>query len=79
MHSDTFKTVNSGQKDNKAFMLLSALGILFVVDAHLGQSISFLTQIFPYDSFFMPMFAFVSGYFFQEKNVSSRTVFIRYA
>ena len=53
---------NAGSKENKAFMILSALGILFVVDEHLGRPIAFLSQIFPYDSFFMPMFVFISGY-----------------
>ena len=47
-----------GRKSNKAFMILSALGIIFVVDVHLGQPLAILTNIFPYDSFFMPMFAF---------------------
>lgn len=54
-----------GHKSNKAFMLLSAFGILFVIDAHVWDGISFLSQIFPYDSFFMPMFIFISGYFFK--------------
>lgn len=55
-----------GRKSNKSFMILSAFGILFVIDVHLGQPLSIFTQIFPYDSFFMPMFAFISGYFFKE-------------
>lgn len=58
---------STGKKENKAFMILSALGILFVVDVHVSNCLSPLTQIFPYDSFFMPMFAFISGYFFKEK------------
>lgn len=60
-----------GQKENKAFMILSALGIIFVVDVHLGMPLSLLCNIFPYDSFFMPMFAFVSGYFFKESSCNS--------
>lgn len=52
-------------------MILSAIGILFVVDSHLGSNMSFFTQIFPYDSFFMPMFVFISGYFFSEKHLQS--------
>ena len=44
-----------GGKSNKTFMLLSAFGILFVIDAHVWTGISFLSQIFPYDSFFMPV------------------------
>jgi len=63
--------IATGKKSNKAFMILSALGILFVVDVHLGQPLSVLTNIFPYDSYFMPMFAFISGYFFKESNCRS--------
>ena len=36
-----------GRKSNKAFMILSALGILFVVDVHLGNTLSVLTGISP--------------------------------
>lgn len=50
-------------KSNKAFMLLSAFGIIFVLDSHCGAVLGF-ARLFPYDSFFMPMFVFISGYFF---------------
>lgn len=65
-------------KDNKAFMILSALGIIFVVDNHTGKSIGLLTQIFPYDSFFMPMFVFISGYFFSKTHITSWVAFLDY-
>lgn len=60
-------------KSNKAFMILSALGILFVVDAHSGVGIGFFSSVFPYDSFFMPMFMFISGYFWKEQTAASWT------
>lgn len=52
-------------KSNKAFMLLSAFGIIFVLDSHCGAVLGF-ARLFPYDSFFMPMFVFISGYFFKR-------------
>ncbi len=54
-------------KSNKTFMILSALGILFVVDAHSLSSLMLMTVYFDYNSFFMPMFMFISGYFFSKK------------
>lgn len=70
-HNPPATTESIGKKSNKAFMILSALGILFVVDVHLGQPLSVFTCVFPYDSFFMPMFAFISGYFFKESTCQS--------
>lgn len=55
------------KKTNKQMMILSFMGIVFVVDNHCGQPLSFLTSIFPYNSFFMPMFVFISGYFFNPE------------
>ena len=34
-----------------------------VVDAHSGNAIHLFTDFFPYNSFFMPLFVFISGYF----------------
>lgn len=79
--TNDIKTPNNsvGKKDNKAFMILSALGILFVVDEHLGRPISFLYDIFPYDSFYMPLFMFISGYFFNTKHCSKFKNFILFS
>jgi len=52
-------------KSNKQFMILSALGIFFVVDAHALIPIGFFTDLFEYNTFCMPMFVFISGYFFK--------------
>mgnify|MGYP002571733975 FL=1 len=54
------------KKTNKDFMVLSAICIIFVVDAHSGSGLNILTKIFPYDSFFMPAFIFISGYFYKD-------------
>ena len=52
-------------------MILSALGILFVVDAHAWSPLGLFTNFFPYNSFFMPMFCFISGYFFKPEKLSN--------
>ena len=65
-------------KSNKPFMILSALGILFVVDCHSGNGIRFFASVFPYDSFFMPMFMFISGYFFKEKHIATVVDLLQY-
>lgn len=44
-------------------MLLSALGILMVVDHHTWITFNLFGNFIPYNSFFMPMFVFISGYF----------------
>ena len=57
------------KKSNKQFMILSALGILLVVDAHALSPLYLMAQYFPYNSFFMPMFVFISGYFFKPESI----------
>ena len=55
------------EKSNKQFMILSAIGIIQVVICHLAPDIELSGCIFPYTSFFMPMFVFISGYFYSVK------------
>ncbi|MCR5420407.1 MAG: acyltransferase [Lachnospiraceae bacterium] len=50
-------------KSNKKFMILSAIGIFMVVDSHTFTCFNILGNFMPYNSFFMPMFVFISGYF----------------
>ena len=50
-------------KTNKKFMLLSAIGIFMVVDSHTWTALNIFGDFIPYNSFFMPMFVFISGYF----------------
>ena len=60
---------NKGYKTNKKFMILSVLGIIFVVMGHCGGVNAFLNNIFPYYSFHMAFFVFISGYFFKDKKI----------
>ncbi|WP_028518804.1 acyltransferase family protein [Ruminococcus flavefaciens] len=55
-------------KENKKFMVLSAIGILMVVDSHTWGTFDIFANFFPFNSFFMPMFVFTSGYFNRVNN-----------
>ncbi|MBR4413454.1 MAG: acyltransferase family protein, partial [Lachnospiraceae bacterium] len=62
-------------KSNKKFMVLSAIGIFMVVDHHTFTAMNLFGDFIPYNSFFMPMFVFVSGYF---NKVDSDTKLLTY-
>ena len=51
---------------NMQFCILSALGMFFVVDGHLNNSYLDIGGLVPYYSFHMPLFAFISGYFYKR-------------
>ena len=48
------------------FGILSGLAIIMVVAGHLGYNILTLGDLFPYYSFHVPLFMFMSGYFYKE-------------
>lgn len=54
---------------NFTFDLLYALAIIMVVDDHTKSQLGILKGIFPYDSFFMPLFVFASGYFYKKQEI----------
>ena len=60
---------NSNKKTNNTFLLLSVFGILFVVLGHCKSISVFLNNVFPYYSFHMALFAFISGYFFKDRSL----------
>ena len=62
-------------KSNKKFMVLSAIGIFMVVDHHTFTALNLFGDYIPYNSFFMPMFVFISGYF---NKVDTSTRFLPY-
>lgn len=55
-----------GKPVNMQFAVLSALGMFFVVDGHLNNSYLDIGGLFPYYAFHMPLFAFISGYFYRQ-------------
>ena len=54
------------KKTNKKMMILSFFGIIFVVIGHLTGSLT-ISKLFPYYSFHMVLFIFISGYFYKEE------------
>ena len=60
------ETISSGTY-HAAFGILSALAIIMVVAGHLGYGILTVGELFPYYSFHVPLFMFISGYFYTEE------------
>lgn len=61
--------INNKEKTNKKFMMLSIFGIIFVVMGHCGGINAFFNNVFPYYSFHMALFVFISGYFFKDRKI----------
>lgn len=66
------------EKSNKKMMILSFLGIIFVVLGHMGDTNNILDIIFPFYSFHMALFIFISGYFYKESYENNLKEYIFY-
>lgn len=55
------------QTKNQTFVYLYALAIIMVIDDHCGTCIGINSKLFPYNSSYMPLFVFCSGYFFKQR------------
>lgn len=67
------------KKKNIKMLYLSAFGIIFVVLGHItGRLPGMLTldQVFNYSSFRMPLFLFISGYFYKDENDAKALPFV---
>lgn len=69
-------SITSNKKFNYQMCILSAIGMLAVMLGHMGdssQGLMTLNDWFPYYAYHMPLFIFISGYFYnqnQEKHFS---------
>lgn len=79
--SDVFKLNTNrlhGIKDeNITVRILGALGIIFVVAGHLDLQIFNVFGLFPYYSFHVYIFLFISGYFLKEKDENDITGYVK--
>ena len=62
--------------ENITMRILGALGIIFVVAGHLDLQIFNVFGLFPYYSFHVYIFLFISGYFLKEKDENDITGYI---
>lgn len=60
--------MKTSEKENRQFRIMSAFGIIFVVAGHLGYNVFDVGGLFPYYSFHVFIFLFVSGYFYKEED-----------
>ena len=62
---------------NVTFGILSALAIIMIVAGHVGYDILTVGGLFPYYSFHVPLFLFISGYFYREEEEEHPLLYIK--
>ena len=65
------------KRDNDTFRILSAIGIILIVAGHADFQIFDLGGLFPYYSFHVAIFLFISGYFYDESDEVHIGAYIR--
>ena len=55
--------------ENKQFCILSAIAMVLVVMGHVDEGLLTISGLFPYYSFHIALFVFISGYFFRPEDV----------
>lgn len=64
------------KKINYEFKILYVIGMLLVISGHYGSGLLSFRQLFPYDTFHIPLFIFASGYFFKIHTAADKSSFI---
>ena len=59
------------------FGVLSSLAMIMVVAGHIGYNIMTVGDLFPYYSFHVPLFMFISGYFYKESEEEHPFLYIK--
>ena len=63
--------INSTNDINLDYKVLTALGMSFVLCGHFGSATLTMGGLFQYDTFHIPLFIFISGYFFKDKYIEN--------
>jgi len=59
------------------FGILSALAMIMIVAGHAGYDILTVGGLFPYYSFHVPLFLFISGYFYREEEERAPLLYLK--
>lgn len=68
---------DAGHTYNITFGILSALAIIMIVAGHIGYDILTVGGLFPYYSFHVQLFLFISGYFYREEEEEHPLLYIK--
>ncbi len=60
-----------------AFGILSALGMVMIVAGHADYNILTVGDLFPYYSFHVPLFMFISGYFYRRREEEAPLAYVK--
>lgn len=75
------KTEDAGSNLKKTYNvtlgILSALAITMIVAGHAGYDILTVGGLFPYYSFHVPLFLFISGYFYREEEERAPLLYLK--
>ena len=66
------------REENRSMRVFSALGIIFILAGHLNMNVFELGGLFPYYSFHVYVFLFVSGYFYSIQSEEHPVKYILY-
>lgn len=80
MYGNTGKSINGekSQRDyNAAFGILSALAMIMIVAGHADYNILTVGDLFPYYSFHVPLFMFISGYFYRRQEEENPFAYLK--
>ncbi|MCM1144494.1 MAG: acyltransferase family protein [Blautia sp.] len=61
------EAITKEKEYNMTFCILSGIAMMMIVAGHVGYDILTFNGLFPYYSFHVPLFLFISGYFYKER------------